>query len=406
MAKKKSNDKSLRKITKEELDEILESHHLWRKSDKVEGEKADLSYCDLSGMDLRGISFSSADLSFSDLSETLLHNCNFFNADLSFSDLSRSNCEKSFFIGTDLSEVDFSSATLLNCRFDFANLFGTNFNKALLEKLNFRGVKNLEAATISHEQLKLINNVPNISIPNSNNVENQASFEIEELKKKLQEREEQLSHAEESEKEKIRKATELLEKALEERKKELERERAAKKSTKEDIENGITHLQAPNKYLKSQIIIQYCLTILYGIIGIIVIWFLFHYIKEHYSEFKVNLTEKTTFLQWLFYALPVAVCFSLIITFINQINKRLRNVIILYEKKRYVDSISGGLKAVQELSENNKEARIRISSVLDEILNNTITLSEKLQEDTLPEEKPIDNKVSVSLKDLKDLFSK
>ena len=84
----------------------------------------------------------------------------------------------------------------------------------------------------------------------------------------------------------------------------------------------------------------------------------------------------------------------------------MKNVVSLHEKKRYVDSISGGLKAVQELSENNKEARARISNVLDEILNNTITLSEKLQEDILPEDKPVENRISVSLQELKDMFSK
>jgi hypothetical protein len=78
----------------------------------------------------------------------------------------------------------------------------------------------------------------------------------------------------------------------------------------------------------------------------------------------------------------------------------------LYEKRRYVDSISGGLKAVQELSENNKEARARISSVLDEILNNTIILSEKLQKDISQGEKPIENKIPINIKDLKDLLPK
>ena len=56
----------LRKITKEELREVLRKHKLWL--DKKEGgERADLSWSDLSWSDLSGANLSGADLSGADL---------------------------------------------------------------------------------------------------------------------------------------------------------------------------------------------------------------------------------------------------------------------------------------------------------------------------------------------------
>ena len=56
----------LRKITKEELREVLRKHKLWL--DKKEGgERADLSWSDLSWSDLSGANLRGADLSGADL---------------------------------------------------------------------------------------------------------------------------------------------------------------------------------------------------------------------------------------------------------------------------------------------------------------------------------------------------
>ena len=69
----------LRKITKEELKEVLRKHKLWL--DKKEGgEKADLREADLSEADLRWADLRWADLCWADLSEADLS-----EADLDFS---------------------------------------------------------------------------------------------------------------------------------------------------------------------------------------------------------------------------------------------------------------------------------------------------------------------------------
>ena len=72
----------MKKITQEELNEILEKHKKWLEDNEV-GERADLSVADLSGANL-----SVADLSVADLSGANLSVANLSVADLSGANLS------------------------------------------------------------------------------------------------------------------------------------------------------------------------------------------------------------------------------------------------------------------------------------------------------------------------------
>ena len=71
----------MKKITKNELDEILRKHKIWM-MDKPEGEKADLSGADLSGANLSGANLSWANLSGADLSWANLSGANLSGANL------------------------------------------------------------------------------------------------------------------------------------------------------------------------------------------------------------------------------------------------------------------------------------------------------------------------------------
>ncbi len=62
----------MRKISKEELSEILKQHSIWLESDHKLGSRANLSRADLSGASLSGASLSGADLSGADLEEACL----------------------------------------------------------------------------------------------------------------------------------------------------------------------------------------------------------------------------------------------------------------------------------------------------------------------------------------------
>ena len=86
-------NEALRKISKDELKTIIDRHVLWLDSCGTDGERANLSKTDLSGMDLTGANLKMADLSGSDLSGSDLTGANLKMADLSGSDLTGTNME-------------------------------------------------------------------------------------------------------------------------------------------------------------------------------------------------------------------------------------------------------------------------------------------------------------------------
>ena len=123
----------MKKLTKEELIDILEKHQHWLYTDcdGFSGMKADLSNTDLSGIDfttlmpqrpdLIAIDFSNSDFSNSDLSycfmnDATLINANFTNACLKHTYLIRANCTGANFNNTDLRFTDFHNTNLSNAK--------------------------------------------------------------------------------------------------------------------------------------------------------------------------------------------------------------------------------------------------------------------------------------------------
>ena len=82
----------MRKITEEELKEILKQHRLWLDSDEKEGKQADLSYdnlayAKLSGAILRRANLDGVNFSYSDLSGANLSGADLINSELEYADL-------------------------------------------------------------------------------------------------------------------------------------------------------------------------------------------------------------------------------------------------------------------------------------------------------------------------------
>lgn len=109
-----------KRMTREELDKIIENHHHWlnRDIDGWEKMRADLRYADLSYMDLRYVN---------------LTNMNLSNAFLRGSDLSWANLSYADLNGSDLSYANFHGSDL-----SWANLSYVNLQYAIL-----RGAKNV-----------------------------------------------------------------------------------------------------------------------------------------------------------------------------------------------------------------------------------------------------------------------
>jgi len=121
----------MRKISKEELSEILNTHKIWLESDYNLGSRADLSGADLSGADL-----AYGDLSKADLSEANLEGANLEGANLEGANLSEANL-----YGADLSGANLLGADLYRANLLGADLSGADLSKADLSGANLEGAK-------------------------------------------------------------------------------------------------------------------------------------------------------------------------------------------------------------------------------------------------------------------------
>ena len=108
----------MRTFTKEELAEIIESHGKWLHGNDG-GERADLSYSNLSGSNLSYSNLSGSNLSYSNLSGSNLSYSNLSYSDLSGSNLRGSNlrysignCENIKSMQCDMWLVSYTETTL------------------------------------------------------------------------------------------------------------------------------------------------------------------------------------------------------------------------------------------------------------------------------------------------------
>ena len=110
----------MRKISKEELSEILKQHSIWLESDHTLGSRADSSGAELSEANLYRANLSRANLSRANLSKANLFRANLLEANLSEADLE----------GANLSNADLSEANLSEANLSEANLSGVNLSEA------------------------------------------------------------------------------------------------------------------------------------------------------------------------------------------------------------------------------------------------------------------------------------
>ena len=181
------------KITREDLNVILEKHKRWLITNGEDGERADLSYTDLQGFNLTKVNLSHAGLTGSDLSAANLCRANLSYANLSGADLycadlkyanlsaanlecsnlSCSNLSCSNLLCADLRVVDLpnanlSCANLICACLTGADLHGANLTGADLSAANLSGadadlrVADLRLANLQNTDLTDVKNFPNI----------------------------------------------------------------------------------------------------------------------------------------------------------------------------------------------------------------------------------------------------
>ena len=119
--------KELRKITQEELEEILHKHELWLEN-KEGGEKADLSY-----VDLRGANLEYANLEYANLTHANLEYANLKYANLIGADLIGANLTGVYLEGTTLEYANLDYANLKCADLECGNLTGAYLTNTILQ---------------------------------------------------------------------------------------------------------------------------------------------------------------------------------------------------------------------------------------------------------------------------------
>ncbi|CAB1057504.1 Pentapeptide repeat family protein [Olavius sp. associated proteobacterium Delta 1] len=127
-------------ITEVELDEIMNEHLKWLKSDGKEGKRANLSGAKLIKADLSGASLNKAILNRADLNEAFL-----FRAKLIKAELFRANLSKASLNEANLNEANLSGANLSGAFLNEANLSGANLQRADLSGASLSGANMPEA---------------------------------------------------------------------------------------------------------------------------------------------------------------------------------------------------------------------------------------------------------------------
>ncbi len=160
----------MRKISQEELNNIIECHRNWlfdKDVPKSKKHKADLSGVDLSGVDLYNVNLTyanliGADLSNANLSDAKLSDANLIYASLDNANLYGANLNNANLVNTNLNDAILSNAYLINAILAGADLRGaslicTNLHNANLVNANLNGAKltgaNLGYANLANAEL-------------------------------------------------------------------------------------------------------------------------------------------------------------------------------------------------------------------------------------------------------------
>lgn len=135
--------REMRKISKEELDTILENHKHWLEHDVEgwEGMRADLRNTDLRGVDLSEANLRRAELSDVDLCGTNLSNADLYGADLSNAKLYRANLRITDLSGANLCNTILIMADLCGAILRGADLSGAKLSRAYLCGADLSGAK-------------------------------------------------------------------------------------------------------------------------------------------------------------------------------------------------------------------------------------------------------------------------
>jgi uncharacterized protein YjbI with pentapeptide repeats len=130
-------------MTQEQLNKIIENHQHYLNKDinGWENMKADLSYKNLNGLDLkesnlREANLIHADLAYADLRNADLKDANLINANLAYADLRNADLKEANLRKVNLNNVNLREANLYGANLSYADLNNSALNNADLREAN------------------------------------------------------------------------------------------------------------------------------------------------------------------------------------------------------------------------------------------------------------------------------
>jgi uncharacterized protein YjbI with pentapeptide repeats len=141
-----TKEQTLRRVTKEQIAEILKQHSLWLATDGRQGERASFFNANCTGANFKYVKGSGVDFSGSILIKANLRKVDFENADFKSATLTRAYMPFANFAYANFCAADLEYACVRNSSFyavdlEHAYLKGVNISEAYTEKASLRKVQ-------------------------------------------------------------------------------------------------------------------------------------------------------------------------------------------------------------------------------------------------------------------------
>ncbi len=317
--------------------------------------EADLREADLGGSDLRG-----SDLRGANLIEANLIDANLRGADLRGANLRGANLREADLRGGNLGDANLKGASLRD-----ANLTGTNWRDALYDNGIYHAV-DIARPSVSKAEFQV----------------EQREIEVESLKRENADLKIRLDEATGQERKELQKQIDerdkLLidtEKKLQEAESQIGQHKKRQEKINDDIEKAIGQLRRPNAYIGILTTVHCTLACIFGgmviITGVGIFYTVFYkpMIGECQSGSFINVYE------FILTIMPKILLVSFFSAFLTLVNRRIRSIQMLQEKKRGIDTLQGIFYAINQLSDSPNTARERIDGVMDKLAEGALSLS-------------------------------
>lgn len=123
----------VRKLSQEEVEQIIAKHEQWIASNEEDGKRANFSYCDLSNLEL-----VKRDLAYANFSMSVCYKTNFSGSKFDYVDFTASKCEDANFTNTYCHHTIFTNGYFTNANFSHSSIDAAVFIDSNCIDVNFK----------------------------------------------------------------------------------------------------------------------------------------------------------------------------------------------------------------------------------------------------------------------------